>query len=842
MTRFAVLPTYLVRVAGFSFQRLDALRCARSVTAAQAVEEAIEHRASAGRRLEASLEAWRPPTGPSGERTPEAKRLTKCIREVRAFARDASGGIPPRDLLAEAARAAPDSASLIGQVVDAHEVWTTATRRYAEVFASELEAARVAIRRMYADARMQEAVFIESPEAYIGIRQLVANDERRDARSRMRERLAVMYAQRFCGKNDTNSICGPIGLSALEPGIAGGPARIDVLAEDVNRQTYVSHWAAQRLLDVAVERAGGDDKVTYRLHPTAHIDGASVSWCVMEHDATTSFRRRYARSQLPPAGLALLGELAEPVTAHELIPRAAAFDLDADDVTSFLGELADAGLVVRGPLIPPGLFLPLRWVAAEIERWAPSEVRTWALDEVSVMEDLVGRFARAPLAERVGLFDELVARFGAATGDSASRAQGRHYADRSIIHEDCFAETRTALGAARDTLDRTMPVLVAALELPAELARERVREWFRARFGSGARVPAIEAHRAYDEDRVLDTAAATPRAQALRDAMESIRHAIATAVEGARDGVATITTAALQGALDTVTAPTHPAYVSADIMLRQRPGHPAELVMGEVHGFFWFPTCLLDVMPAGRREEVVEQMREAVREMAAGQTTAECLFLHTQATDRRFALASTDLQLMVPSDRAGSIDLGALDITLSGDEFQFFRGADEVVPLVAYTNYPFIQYTSRISPLFDDFAERFFPDSLLPASVRDHDAPRLRLDDVIVRRRLWRRPVAMLRAALTAPDEATLFRLAQRLRRDLGCEDRVFVSVPGEPKPVLLDFHNMFLLETFVKMLHDKPDDAVVKISEMMPGPDELAAHAHDGARTSELRIGFYRT
>jgi hypothetical protein len=70
----------------------------------------------------------------------------------------------------------------------------------------------------------------------------------------------------------------------------------------------------------------------------------------------------------------------------------------------------------------------------------------------------------------------------------------------------------------------------------------------------------------------------------------------------------------------------------------------------------------------------------------------------------------------------------------------------------------------------------------------------------------------------------------------------VFVSLSGEPKPVMLDFRNLFLLEAFANLLERQPAEAIVKISEMLPGPDELVAHGPDGLRTSELRIGFYRT
>jgi hypothetical protein len=276
-------------------------------------------------------------------------------------------------------------------------------------------------------------------------------------------------------------------------------------------------------------------------------------------------------------------------------------------------------------------------------------------------------------------------------------------------------------------------------------------------------------------------------------------------------------------------------------MLRRRFDGGVELVLGELHGFFWLPTCLLDVLPPDHRDRVVDQMRAALRDMARGPPTAECVFRHTQATDRRCPLATTDLQLIVPSDRPDALDFGTLDLCLVGDDFAFLSGDKEIIPLVAYTRYPFLLYTSRIAPLFDDFSERFFPDSMLPAALREHDAPRLVVDDIVFSRRVWRRPVVVVRAALAAGSEAELFRRAQALRRELGCEAHVFVSVSGEPKPVLLDFHNVLLLEALANLLDRQPDDATVKISEMLPGPDELVTRGPDGLRTSELRMGFYR-
>src|SRR6185369_1201765 len=126
---------------------------------------------------------------------------------------------------------------------------------------------RVALRRLYDDDRLKESVFLESPEAFERIQQLIATAGPRNARARQRERLAVMYAQRFCAKNDTNSICGPHGVGYMPDAGAGGTARIEIeiAVEDARRQTYVSHWAAQRLLDEAVRRAGDPSLVTLRL-------------------------------------------------------------------------------------------------------------------------------------------------------------------------------------------------------------------------------------------------------------------------------------------------------------------------------------------------------------------------------------------------------------------------------------------------------------------------------------------------------------------------------------------------------------------------------------------------
>ena len=844
MTRWSLVPAYLVRVAGFAFGRLEALRCPRAAAAEEALAGAAAARVAAGLAFDEALGRERYGEHPAFDDPAARKVLARRFKQARAFARRPSDAPPPAEALRDVVRVVPRVAELAAELDRTHAGWQHAGRAFERAFADELERTRAALRRLYQDERLQEAVFLQSPEAFEGIRQMIATEGPRNKPARRRERLAAMYAQRFCAKNDTNSICGPLGIAELTDAGAGdgaGAAGIELVVEDARRETYFSHWAAQRLLDAAVRRAGDAAPVTLRLHPAARVDDGAVAWCAMDQDGAT-FRRRHARSELPAAGARLLRALARPRTHAELAALAGELELEADELASFVEELIGAGVVLRGPMLPPGLFYPLREVAAEVERWPPSEARTWALAEVGALEELLAAFARAPLAGRLALFQQLVARFVEATGDAASRGGGAHYVDRSVLHEDCYAEVRSDLGAARASLEGAFPVLASVLELPLELARERVHEWFRARFGEGVRVPALEVHRAFDGDRVLDVPASTPRAAALRGAIERVRDAIAAAAAASGDGPVRLAAGDLRAALANLPAPAHAGYASADVMMRRLPGGGVELVLAEVHGFFWSSTCALDILPPDRRERVLGQLRAAVHDMGRGGRTAECVFVHTQATDRRFPLAPADLQLMIPSDRPEAYDLGALDLRLAGDELAFLHGDEEIIPLAAYTRYPFLLYTSRIPPLYDDFAERFFPDSLLPAALREGDAPRLAVDGLVFRRRLWRRPAASVRAALAAESEAELFRRAQAFRRELGCEARVFVSLAGQPKPVLIDFHDVFLLEALVNLLDGQPDDALVKLGEMLPGPDELVARAADGLRTSELRIGFYRT
>src|SRR5215208_6217894 len=101
------------------------------------------------------------------------------------------------------------------------------------------------------DESFQEAVFLSNRESFERIRTL-AEGGWSGTRKRLQERsrLAWMYLQRFCTKNDTTSFYGPISWGevvnastrlAVEPSSKGWLAR---------REIFLEHWAIQAVANV----------------------------------------------------------------------------------------------------------------------------------------------------------------------------------------------------------------------------------------------------------------------------------------------------------------------------------------------------------------------------------------------------------------------------------------------------------------------------------------------------------------------------------------------------------------------------------------------------------------
>jgi hypothetical protein len=81
---------------------------------------------------------------------------------------------------------------------------------------------------------------------------------------------------------------------------------------------------------------------------------------------------------------------------------------------------------------------------------------------------------------------------------------------------------------------------------------------------------------------------------------------------------------------------------------------------------------------------------------------------------------------------------------------------------------------------------------------------------------------------------ATLSAEGHRIQRDLQCGRHLFVTLHGQ-KPFYCDMESVLALEVLAHELRTYAGP--VRLSEMIPGPDDLWLDLGDGARTSELRF-----
>lgn len=838
--KYALASPFLVRMAGFTFRHLERLRFVKSKAALDALLDGRDRERASARAVVAALDAVRYDSAPEARDRSAYNRIRRSARKVRDHALEPRGPLP--------AAAAKEIARVFSAVAPSIDGWLAdiaaiepLEERYRGVFASELEEMRLALHAIYRDnPRLLESVFLESASSLSGVRGMLEGGER-NSRAKARERTAVMYLQRFCAKNDTNSMCGPVGLAFLGEG-----RRTEVVIEDeiAARKTYFSHWAADVLLDALLGRSGARGQLPIRTNPTMRADGDRMTWGVFEHDSMHFFRRKYLRASMSEVMREVVDALPRPRPADDLVrDLAGRTSMELDDARDVVEQLSDARLLVSAPRLPTGVFEPLVAVRRAIERLEDVDVA----DSRAILDALeanVARFASSGLEGRIAAQADLEAHFEDVTGVSPRRGEGEHYADRGLLHEDCHARVRADIEPReRSELERTVGALAGVQALALARTRARVLAWFRRTFGEGAAVAVTEVSRRFDEERPDTAEASSPEVDEVDRLLARARGLVERALDEVNEGVARVDLEDLLSIVDRAPSAERPAYASVDLMMC-RAGGPVRWVIGELHGMFLLPTFWFDVVPAPERERALASMRDILRRLARGRPTAEGLFTHTQATDRHFPIASFDMSVIGSSARPPSdvFDFGVLDVRADRDGIHFLRGAEEIVPLLGYRNWhPFLLYTTPLICMQDDYAGRFPAPELLPPAVVEGDAPRMCLGNVVFRRASWTRTATFVAEALGGLDDAALLHDAELLRRRIGCPREVFVSIHGEPKPLFLDFSSYFLVEAFGRLVRGGDPARTVRFSEMLPGPNDLFLEGSDGPRTFELRMGIYR-
>jgi hypothetical protein len=215
----------------------------------------------------------------------------------------------------------------------------------------------------------------------------------------------------------------------------------------------------------------------------------------------------------------------------------------------------------------------------------------------------------------------------------------------------------------------------------------------------------------------------------------------------------------------------------------------------------------------------------------ADETIVDVTQAHRNATFVRCELPCPDLEVLDPSPGLEREVLRLHDLVVVPEARGLrlrHRPTGRYLRLMAP---PLAWCRLPVNPM-DVFAFPSRVTALAAAPTRRH-VPRLVTGRVVLHRETWRLPVAELRG----PDHPGRFLAVQRTRRRLDLPRHVYVTIPGQPKPVYCDLESPILVRSLTGLL---PDRGEVTLSEMLPGPDQLWLELPGGRHTSEIRYTVF--
>ncbi|MFI6823275.1 amino acid adenylation domain-containing protein [Micromonospora sp. NPDC050187] len=813
-----------LRAAGFPVETLTALGDVDLVRAADALLAAGERLTGARRDLAERLRQVRA-ASPAGERT----GWNRAVRQLR---RDT----PPEPLPAGAASV--DGGALVrahAALRAAHADRDVALVGYRAAYDRAAAERTAALRATAADPLFREAVTWQNRHALrTGVDPVRSAGDRRDSRHRQHEALVATYLQRYCVKNDTIGFFGPVGWAR----ITDAPSALAVHHGDsplARRTVYLENWA---VVEVAEALAARDPGLRPWLVPR-RMPFLAVLGDELHMPLTPPVELPAATARLLRAcdGIRPAGEI-----AAELVADPASGIATLEQVYRMLAELRRERRISWSLEVPKEDLFPERALRARLAAIGDPAVREPAL---AALDDL--ERARDEVTAAVGDADRLGAavealeeRFTAITGTAPTRRAGRTYAGRTLVYEDCRSGTEVTLST--DLVATCWPALSLLLESArwftsagAALFRRAFVERYRelvARTGSAT--VSFADFWLWANDLLFDPPEKliAPVVRALQDRWakilpEAVDHRITAASAELRERVAEAFAAPRPGWVG--------AYQHSPDVLLAADGPEAvargdfHWVVGEVHpGVNTLRSALFVA-----QHPVPEELRAAMAaDLPYGRITLAASGEEGGASSRLTdkLVTDRDLHLVFGHDSCG------LDPVTSLPVADCLLGPVDGVLTVHSRD------GRHRLPLTEVLGEALMVQLVQRFDIRrsaDHQ-PRITVDRVVLARESWRFTAAGLDFA-GLPDEGERFHRVRRWQREHALPRHVFVKTPVEEKPFHLDFASLASVDVFARAVrrtvgHDP--DATVRITEMLPGPEQAwLTDAQGRHRTAELRL-----
>lgn len=846
---WTALPLFGIRQAGFPFSWLGELAAPPAAAAALTLLEGCS-------LVERAL-----------------KRIRWTLREVDRSPGedDAKMQLPPIRLLLErgqrvdpAALSSLTSAALRESFAEACAAWSaaidvaeTASADFISNYKDVLQGTSRAVADRFQANQMKNVLLISNHHSYRVFEDFLNRPLRLgkegllDRRDRAKIDTLVMYLQRICAKNDTTSHFGPFTLGYVDAAISTiswngvGPQQA---------KAFYSHWAAEEIAAVISHTYPNAPWLRPRRRPGAFLDGTCLQLLESEFEPPFIGDAHRAVSLLPPEDIDsrdadILVLCTGQHTLHQIYQSwRTDRQEDWDKFLDRVRHLKAVGALSVELEVPVGIPHPIAQLLDDLP--ATYELSGWR-HELETATQSLAEFPAADLRRRQQLFIALEEQFVRLTGHQSARNLGKTYADRSLLSEEChrvLPDLRIGGSLPRAIEDDLAPVYDLFLLGPRRRLRAEQKllaEWWTGRYGSRRSVsPAI-----FLEDFLTDADRLEPSYEAIDQDIDALNGLVrAELIPDLRllDPVVEIDRQRLIALLNQY-AVSVPAVCNADLMIM---AHSVEdlhreefqLVVGECH-------ALRELLSHGPMGSFIQAFDPGFSAQVAASYTSllapdeivvDVIRSHTDKTQTQIALPGYDLEIQGRSPKARDHVLALHDlevvsavsglrlyaprlrrfVRLMGGTFQLKRNPFNVFGWPRYYEGPPVKTTELLH------------------------VPRLVLGRVVLQREHWRvpagefsQPIIYGHARFDDVDGGEFLR-AKRVQCCFGLPRHVFVKLPGEDKPVYVDFDAPLLTRQLSRLT--RRAHGMIEVTEMLPGPDDLWFSGSDGPVTCEVRLSLF--
>ncbi|MEU3515425.1 lantibiotic dehydratase [Streptomyces sp. NPDC006654] len=835
-----LVPIVVLRQAGFPMEALTPLVDTASVDEAHALLESRSRLTWLSRELKPVLRQHQVPGCPQS-----ASR----VGQLRP--------LPGRELRRATAALPDEAARTLHAYQGSAEEFARQQTAFAARHRTRLDRARTAVAEAFRDERLRQVLLLSNDAAYPEFAAWLdtfQGDMGRHTR-RMTD-LLTMYLQRVTTKNETHSHFGPftVGRVGDVPGIAWASEG------EMERRTLFSHWAAEKLAQSAAAVPGLFDFVRPRRRPLSFLrDGRIDLYAFTTRDGLdTDWNFQHLGGREVAAHEAWLWQRCDGERTLRDLRSEWGTEFGSRTPVPFdqvLKELVAREWVVAEFEIPVGDHEPLAALRRQLLS-APPEQAAPILSAIGHFEEDLACFAKLSLAERPAALTATKARFEKLTGTAANRNSGLHYADRSILFEEAHGEPAgLTIGPdiARFITDELSIVYETVLARPRlRMRRELVilTRWVAERFGAGVEVPLDRLYSEFFRDRhAIEEECAAVEAE-----LAALDRLITDALLG-EEGSDRPEVVVERDRMEAILA-AHPrtpaAVVDPDVLFaatsRQdlREGR-FTAVIGDCHAVREVIThTSFGPLIQERAPELLPEVYEGYLSLLDdGEVLANLSRGHPDKSSTQLVYPCYDLEVYGRSGQSRDrvVQPSQLYVVLRDGRLEL--RAHGVAGRLRLMAPPAGGPSIRQDPLSPFAFPRHFGGAGLDAPALEH-IPRIRCGRVVLQRETWRVPAARLRGAAafdglvgqTGGEEAAEFVAACRLRSELGLPRHVFVKVPGEPKPIYVDWQAPLLVRQLCRLAARK--DGTLEISEMLPTPDQRWLSVHGHRYTSELRCAVF--